>query len=445
MTDLPPNRVCRSKGDGTMPIRLRLSPAMPWASHGLRGLLACALFLLMTPLAHADAVTDWNGIAVQYVSAGRSGAPGVLDLALVQTAVHDAVQAFEHRFEPYYSVPKPSGPGSLSAAVAAAAHGVLVGLYPGQQAALDAAYDAYIDGLTDSEALVAVGEAVGQQAAADLLTQYRAEPDPPLPSYTGGNEPGEWRPTDPSFLPGAFESLASMVPFTVNDPSQFRPKPPPPLTSIAYLREYNEVKSLGAIDSTTRTPEQTDLARFWSVNFIAQWNEAIRGIAVGHIFAVGDSARLFALANLAAADAAITVWDSKYFFSFWRPITAIRNGDDDGNPRTVGEADWTPLLITPPYPDYTSGANGLTGAFTTILQLFFKTDEFDFAVPSTASDLSVNPRLFNRFSDAAEEVVEARILQGIHFRSADKEARRQGRRVALWTFTRVLRPARGMH
>lgn len=210
------------------------------------------------------------------------------------------------------SVPQPSGPGSLSAAVAAAAHGVLVGLYPGQQAALDATYDAYINGLTDSAELVAVGEAVGEQAAADLLTQYRAAPAPPLPPFTGGTEPGEWRPTPPTFSPGAFEFLAYTVPFTLDDSSQFRPEPPPLLTSITYLREYNEVKLLGALNSTTRTPAQTDLARFWSGNFIAQWNEAIRGIAGTHIFDIGDSARLFALASLAAADAAITVWDSKY-------------------------------------------------------------------------------------------------------------------------------------
>ena len=181
-------------------------------------------------------------------------------------------------------------------------------------------------------------------------------------------------------------------------------EPPPPLTvALASLREYNEVKSLGALDSTTRTPEQTDLARFWSVNFIAQWNEAIRGIAIGNIFDVGDPFRPHARASLAAADAAITVWDRKYFFSFWRPITAIQNGDNDGDKPEISrpQPTWRPLFITPPYPDYTSGANGLTGAFSTILKLFFKTDKFDFAVHSTASGLSVNPRLFNRFSDRA--------------------------------------------
>lgn len=155
---------------------------------------------------------------------------------------------------------------------------------------------------------------------------------------------------------------------------------------------------------------------------------------------IGDSARLFALANLAAADAAIACWDSKRHFSFWRPITAIREGEGDGNPGTIGDPAWEPLINTPNYPDYTSGANAVTAAMTTILELFFGTDAFDFSVTSEAPLATQKTRTYRRFSDVAKEVVEARILLGIHFRFADELARTQGSRVANWTFTRVLRP-----
>ena len=205
-------------------------------------------------------------------------------------------------------------------------------------------------------------------------------------------------------------------------------------------------------------PRETDLARFWSGNFIAQWNEAARFIAIDEQLSIGDSARLMALANLAMSDSAIAVWDSKLFFNFWRPITAIREGDNDGNPRTQGDPAWTPFISsghfppgsqTPPYPDYTSGANGLTGSVTTMLRLYFGTDRFRFEVPKGTPPtvaICTNPRQFHRFSDAAEEVVDARILLGIHFRFADEDARRLGRRVASWTFNNFLRPTRhGKH
>jgi hypothetical protein len=158
---------------------------------------------------------------------------------------------------------------------------------------------------------------------------------------------------------------------------------------------------------------------------------------------VGDRARLLALVNLAAADAAMAVWDSKYHYNFWRPVTAIREGDQDTNPRTIGEPTWTALLPTPPYPDYVSGANGLTGAITGMLMEFFGTDEFVFTVKTTSPLVSDQERDYVRFSDAAQEVVDVRIHQGIHFRAADEEARRLGTRVAHWAFRTVLRPVPG--
>ena len=294
--------------------------------------------------AHADAVTYWNAVTVEAVTAGRPGGPGFLDVALVHAAMHDAVQAIQQRFEPYAA--KLRGSGSLDAAAGAAAHGVLVGIYPKQQGLLDAKYKEFLAsaGLTGNPGL-----AVGRQAAAILLKQHR--PATALPDYKGGSTPGAWRPTPSSigsppvpapFSPMAYLYLRETKPYTLERPSQFRPEPPPALTSAAYLTDYNEVKALGARVSATRTPAQTDLAYFWGGNFVTQWNGALRSIADAHRMDVGDSARLFALANLAAADAAIACWDSKRHFSFWRPVTAIRERrpqPPDGRRRRLGTAD----------------------------------------------------------------------------------------------------------
>ncbi len=398
--------------------------------------------------AHADVVTHWNDITLRAVTAGRPGPVGFLDVALVQAAVHDAVQAFEGRFEPYHASIEDAS-GMPAAAVAAAAHGVLVGLYPAQRAALDADLLAYLtaNGLAGDP-----GIAVGEQAAAALLTQPRGVPATPLPPDVGGPEPGMWRPTPseignppspPPFSPMATLYLAFTKPFTLNRPSQFRPGPAPPLASERYRRDYDEVKDYGAQFNSARTAEQTDLAYFWTDNVVTQWNRALRAIADAHLTTPGDSARLLALANLATADALIACWDSKYHFSFWRPLTAIREGDADGNARTLGDPAWHSLINTPPYPDYTSGANNVSGAMTAILEQFFGTDSLTFTITSNAPLAVQKTRTYTRLSDVAQEVVDARVLLGIHFRFADEEARRQGTRVATWTFRKFLRPVPG--
>ena len=315
--------------------------------------------------AQADVVSDWNAVTLQYVSgdpnaipaipAGRGGPPGLLDIALVQAAVHDAVQAIEGRFQPYhYADPSKLGDGSVEAAVAAAAHRALVLLYPGQQGALDAFYDDYLT--THAIDPLDPGVAVGEAAAVALYTtHYR--PVVALPNFFGGTNPGEWA----SAVPMSFLYLTVTEPFTLNRASQFRSPPPPPLNSVRYFREYEEVKILGSASAHPNL--QTDFARFWSGAFWAQWNEVLRQLGTSQSLNVGDSARLFALANLAAADALIAVWESKRFYNFWRPEAAIQKGDSDGNARTVGDITWKPFLPTPPYSDYVSGANGLTGAY----------------------------------------------------------------------------------
>jgi hypothetical protein len=413
-------------------------------------LIVCGCLSLAAP-ARADAVTVWNAIASQAIAtataAGRPGPTTFLDFAMVQVAVYDAVQAIEGRYKPYHVV-IPGASGSPAAAAAKAAHDVLLKLFPAQAEFLDKAYHGYLasNGLAEDDP----GVAVGQQAAAVIIALRANDgsfPVPAPPPFTGGTDPGVWRPT-PSFLPGPPPSLAPMaapwlgtvLPYTLNCPAQFRASPPPALTSRRYARDYNEVKALGALFNSDRTPEQTDLAYFWADNFAVQWNRALRAIADAHIDKIGDTARLFALANMAMADSIITSWDSKNHYANWRPVTAIQEGDNDGNWRTAGDPDWQPLFNTPPYPDHTSGANNVTGAVTGILALFFGRDRFTFEVTSNHPNAVLKTRTYKRFSDAAEDVVNARIYLGIHFRFADTAARRQGRQVAKWAFTHFLRP-----
>jgi hypothetical protein len=407
------------------------------------GLILCGSLIWAGPV-FADAVTDWNEIANGAVATGRPGPSGALDLALIQAAVHDAVQATDRRFEPYYAEVQGAG-GSRRAAVAAASHDLLVGFYPAQAASLDTAYANYLanNGLTGDPGL-----AVGQQVAAAYLPLRRLPPSS-FPSFIGGTNPGQWRPTDSfigsppipaPFSPMAVPWMADANPLTLTGPARFRAAPPPAMTSERYRKDYDEVKALGSFASSARTAAQTDVAYFWSENFLAQWNRALRAIAAQRLHRTGDSARLFALANLAVADALITAWDSKRYYFFWRPLTAIREADSDGNPNTVADPTWQPLINNPNYPDYTSGANNVTGAMTKSLELFFGTNKMTFDVTSNAPQAVQKTRTFKRFSDAAQQVVDARVYLGIHFRFADTAARKQGGKVAEFVYDHFLLP-----
>jgi hypothetical protein len=421
-------------------------------------ILGLVMTLAMSSVVRADAVTDWNAIAIQIISNApcpaapcanppvHPGATATLDSAMVQAAVYDAVESITGRFRPY-AVHVPGASGSTAAAVAKAAHDVLVNRFPSLTGTLDTTYHDYLTAHSLSES--DPGVAVGAQAAAGIIALRANDgsfPSPPPPPFTGGNAPGEWRPTI-SYQPGPPASnspmlapwLATVTPFTLKSPSQFRPVAPPALTSHRYATAYNEVKALGARFNSARTTDQTNLALFFNTNFLAVYNRVARDVANARLSNIDDSARLFALFNLAIADATITAWDSKRHFVFWRPVTAIQEGDSDGNPDTIGDPDWQPLINTPNYPDYTSGANNVTGAWTRSLALFFGTDEMDFTLHTTNATAPVQTVDYHRFSDVAHDVVNARIWEGIHFRFADVQARKQGRHVAQWVFSHFLR------
>jgi hypothetical protein len=233
-----------------------------------------------------------------------------------------------------------------------------------------------------------------------------------------------------------------VVPYTMTSTAGCQPAPLPALTSSEYAEAYDEVKTFGSAGSPARSDEQNHLVRFYNDNFITQLNRLARDIADAQQLDTGHRARLLALVNLAMADSFICAWESKRHFAFWRPITAIREGDNDGNPATAGQTDWTPAVTTPPYPDYTSGANNVTGAVTRILALYFG-DHMTFRATSLSPTLLPGDATFveyHKFSDMAKDVVDVRIWQGIHFRFADTEARSQGRRVANHAFKNFLQP-----
>jgi len=289
--------------------------------------------------------------------------------------------------------------------------------------------------------------AVGQTAADGILALRANDgrvPNPLPPPFTGETMVGVWRPTTsyqdgppPSGSPMATPWLGAVPCFALQRGDQFRAEPPPPLTSQRYTADYNEVKALGAHSNSSRTPEQTELAYFYAGNNFILWHRTLRDVAAAHVKNIGDSARLLALANLAIADAVITAWDSKRHYVLWRPITAIQEGDNDENSATAGDPSWQPLLNTPPYPEYISGANSVTGALTGMLALFFGKDEMTFTVTSEYPQAAQKMRTYNRFSDTASDMVDVRIYHGIHFRFGDEAGRDQSRQVAQWVFGHV--------
>ena len=403
--------------------------------------------LLITNARAEDPIADWNAITEQAVkTAGHPLPVTSVEFAIVHLAIYDAVESIDRRYQPYHTL-VPGATGSLSGAAARAGRDVLVGLFPAQTATIDAQYQSFLaaNGIDPLDP----GIGVGAQAAAAMLTLRSNDGRFPLnpPPFLGSNAIGQWRPTPsllpgppPSFAPGVTPWLASVTPFTMTSNSQFRVDPLVKLTSDQWAEDYNEVRSLGSLFSTTRTPEQTDIGYFWADSGPALWQNALRYISRGYLNDIGDSARMYALADAALADAQIACWESKYFYNFWRPITAIRLGDQDGNPQTEGDPNWQPLINTPNFPEYPSGHASISGAVSHVLALFFGTDVLSFQMTTTNPNAVQKTRSFTRFSEAEDEVINARVYDGIHYRTSDRAARTQGLRVANWVFKNYFRP-----
>lgn len=403
-----------------------------------------------------NAVLDWNTHALNALAnastapiagAGLTPPVGVVHLAMVQGAVYDAVNMIERSHQPYLKgLPSAPKSASTAAAVATAAHDVLVGVVlvpPLSQTIVDRLRGHRNESIAaartkDGRRAVVAGIKAGRAAAKAMLAK-RASDGRFVPfSFTVGSAAGQWRPTPPANINDPFAWVGRVAPFLLNSASQFRSKGPHALTSDAYTREYNEVKALGGNGTTTpsaRTPEQHALAQFYvnAVNPVELFNRTLRTIAEREGLTLGQEARLFAMLNLAGADALISCWDDKAHWNFWRPITAIRLGDDDGNPATVGDPAWTPFLAAPPYPEHASGYNCVTGAFMHSAKAFFGKDRMAFSVTATiGTPPAAVTRNYDRFSAVAVDTINARMYQGIHFRAADVQGAVIGKRVAGW-------------
>ncbi|MEY2565117.1 MAG: hypothetical protein QOH88_3310 [Verrucomicrobiota bacterium] len=397
----------------------------------------------------ADTVADWNAIAERSILTAKHPPPvAALDLAITQVAIYDAITAIDGRYQPYY-VRIPNATGSMDAAGAKAGHDILVNLFPAQSSQLDADYEAYL--AQHNISLTDPGVTVGAQAAAGIAALRSNDGRFPSsqPPFTGGTGPGQWRPT-PSYEPGAPASytpgltpwVAAVRPFTFNDVGDYAADGPPALTSAQYTEDFNEVKSVGSRTSTTRTPAQTQLAYFWADSGPLMWQRGLRDIASRYALSIGDSARMFALVDLAAADAQIACWNSKYEYNFWRPITAITLADQDGNPNTEADPNWRPLINTPNFPEYTSGHTTSSAAAAEMLETVLGTKKVEFTITTTNGLANPKTQTYSNLTDPIRDVIDARICAGIHYRTSDMHGVALGKRVAKHAFKNYLRPIR---
>jgi hypothetical protein len=410
------------------------------ATRARRVLLGCLTLLVVSvapAAAHADTVTDWNATAAAAlqtpgtaVPAGAGqGAVSNAHLAMVHGAVYDAVNAIAGGHEPYVSSPAAEPWYSQDAAVAAAARYVLVNGGLGVPAArlptIETAYLTTLAGIAPGPAREG-GIATGVAAATDMLAARAGDSRFGALTFTVGTGPGAWRPTSGVIDPGAW--LRGVTPFVLPDPDLFRGRGPNALHTRAYAEEFNEVKAIGRATGSTRTQEQTDAAQFWGQgNATATMANILRSVASGQGGSLADHARVLARVYTNAADAAIVTWRDKARYSFWRPITAIREAASDGNGATEPEANWTSLIAAPPYPDHPSGLSAFGCSVVDTLQDFYGRDAATFSGTSPAST-----RTFTSFSQLCDDIVNARVWSGIHFRFADEEAAKIGRKVAHW-------------
>jgi len=406
-------------------------------------LVAAALLAFAAPSsARADAATDWNKNATDVLTVNPAGqavaAFSILHLAMVHGAVYDAVNGIDRGHRPYLILPSAQPWDSSDAAAAAAAHRVLVSLLPAQQTALDTQYATYIAALSGSAAQIAGGVAAGEAAAQAMIAARTNDGRFGPFRFTPSTGIGQWRPELPAFVSDPNAWLKDVKPFMVRSASQFRSDEPDPLTSRRYARDFDEVKSVGAAVGSTRTADQTSAAIYWYPNPPAIWSRIYRTISTQRSLSTVDAARLYAEFYLTASDALITVWESKAFYSFWRPITAIHMADQDGNRRTDPDPGWMPFRDTPPYPEHPSGHSSFTASAVTVLQQFFHSDRIAWTDTNAGET-----RSFTRASDALEELVSARVWEGIHFRHADEQGALIGKRVAHFQRSHFFQSVRG--
>jgi len=438
---------------------MRRSAVIPTRFRSARRWFACCAAVLLATAAAGTAnaattplpasasdpavISDWNAIAVTTLAGDttKGVVEDVLYMGFVQAAVYNAVVGVDGQYAPYrFHAHAPRGTSAQAAAVAAA-HQVLVTYVPSAQDTLDADYATSLAQIPDGMAKTQ-GIAFGTRAA-DHLIRQRANDGRNAPiQFTQPPAPGVWRPTPPGFLPMETPWLGFVTPLLLHSATQFAPAPPPALTSARYTRDFNEVKAFGSDNSTERTADQTATALFFSGSPLVQFNTALRDqVTVRHLD-IAAAARMFAAADMSVADALITVWHAKYIYGFWRPITAINLADTDGNPATSPDPNWAPFRTTPNYPEYPSGYNAFTSTVSHALENLFETRHLQMTLISTA--VPGTQRFYDSGSALRQDVVNARVWLGFHFRTADTASREIGREVAAWTIDNYFQPV-GAH
>lgn len=394
----------------------------------------------------ADVLADWNHIMLEAtLTPPATPAPvSTRSTAIVAAAVFDAVNGIEPQYTPIFVARTGPRHASKRAAAVQAAYAILIRLYPAQSDTLDQQRTASLAGIgrgwgaEDSNA-IQQGIEWGQTVA-DAIWAWRSDDgfsDTP-PPFTGGTAVGEWRPTPPAFAPGLAPQLAHVTPWVMRSPSQFRPSGPNALDSPQYTADFNETKLMGSSTSTSRTPDQTAFALFWQAgNPPDFWDPVAVSLAAQHHFSLLETARLLAHVNLAMADSIIGCWDAKYTYVSWRPITAITLADTDGNPDTDPDPSWTPLIVTPPFPEYPSAHSCASSAAVRVLARYFGERT---ASTVTNDALPGQTRSFGSLSAALEEVVDARVFGGIHFRTACQDGQALGTSVGDYVLRHSLRP-----
>jgi hypothetical protein len=413
--------------------------------------LLLAALLLATPAALARpaqagprvardpaVIRTWNAIAVRTIVVEGLKPPPVAQLYLgfVSAAVYNAVVTIDGRFTPYASQPRPRGHASPEAAAAAAAYRVLGVYFPASAEQLTVDFQASLARIPDGVAKTR-GIRVGEEAARTIVRLREGDGRDAAITLDVAPAPGVWRSTPPAFAPMLAPWLGFVRPLLLASPTQLPLAGPDPLTSTAYTRDFNEVKAVGAAASATRTPAQTETARFWNDNAPVQFQAGFRELAIRHRLDIDHSARMLAILNMTAADAVIACWRAKYDTAYWRPSTAIQLADTDGNPATTADPAWTPLVINPPYPEYPSGHACLTGATANGLGHLFGPQKIDLVVSSAVTGTT---RHYLTEDTLNQDTMNARVWLGIHFRKAVVDGNRLGHRVSRWALRHYFQP-----
>jgi PAP2 superfamily len=394
--------------------------------------------LLTAPITGAagNVITDWDAKAVGIVQTGTAPPPplGFRTMAILHTAMFDAVNSIEPRYKPYKVRLAATADTSKEAAAAAAAAGVLIKLFPDAATDVQSTLTTYLATLPDGEAK-SKGIQLGQDVAAKIVEARDKDGATAADAYRPKTRPGAYIPTPITYG----WALATMAPFALGSPSQFRAKPPPSLKSAEWARDYNEIKDMGAKNSTKRNARQTEDARFWLVGGPLAYDQLPRQIVIAKNMDLLDSARFMALFSVATADAVIAVFDAKYKYEFWRPITAIRNGDIDGNPATERDAAWQPIDTTPMHPEYPCAHCILSSSVAAVIGGVLGGDE----IPEVSLTSPFLPGVTHRFTNLrafSDEIANARICAGFHYRFSTIAGREMGQKVGAYVVKSVMQP-----